>query len=116
MTEVYTKTAFVPYYAFVCPVYDFKSLDALQVTDEDGLGEIYAVYVYSIKTRDFRPAMYMDCIEDAEYYACKEHLRVAKLMRATRGMTFAPETDDRLEQLDSGALDTAYSDLMELEE
>jgi len=116
MTEVYTKTAAVPYYAFVCPVYDFKSLEDLHVIDENRLAELYAVYVYSIKAMAFRPAAYMDCAEDADYFACKEHLRVAKLMRATRGMTLAAETTDRLEQLESGELDAAYSDLMELEE
>lgn len=116
MTEVYTKTAFVPYYAFVCPVYDFESLDDLQVIDENRLAELYAVYVYSIKTMEFRPSAYMDCAEEAQYIACKEHVRIAKLMNAIRGMKFSPETVARIEQLERGELDTAMAELLENEE
>lgn len=116
MMETYTKTALVPYYAFVSPVYDFAELDDLQVVDEATLCEMYAVYVYSIKTMTFRPKFYRDCHVDAHHIACKEHVRIAKMMRDTRHMTFSEETDARKAQLENGALDAACAEIMEAEE
>lgn len=116
MTEVYTKTAFVPYYAFVCPVYDLRALDDLQVIDEVELAELYAVYAYCFKSMRFKPFAYRDTELDARETACKKHVEIAKKMAEQVGMSLADETMQRITQAEDGTLDEAIAELWEDEE
>lgn len=116
MEGVYTHTALVPFYAFVAPVYDFRSLDDLQVVDEVELCEMYAVYTYSVKSRAFKPFAYYDTDIEARDMACHKHAEIAQKVARKTGMRLAEETQERIRQAISGATEEAFKLAWENEE
>jgi hypothetical protein len=99
---VYISTATVMYYAFVAPVYDFRSLEDLQVVDE--ADDVWMVYVYDIDTRSFDPEEYFDTQDEASLYAAERHAEVLSVMQGELGMRLSKESETRRKQYVTGEL------------
>lgn len=105
---IHIKTAYVPFYAFVAPVYDFESLEDLQVVDRPD--DLWMVYKYSLITRKFSPFKCYECEVEASIAACKLHAKIAGIMERDKGMILDKETKLRVKQVQDRAADSIEPD------